>query len=157
MEPPRPALVVEDVVVTAHELDRPAGLPFSRKMTSLVALASSSFHSVTSVLTTRWRWVPRLPLRVCLAERVVALVGAQAGDLADAVGAEGGDDVVGPAVVERLGVGGEGGADALGDVCVRPATLVVRSRIAPLSESEVDDRPLERVQVDLVQRREQLS
>ena len=34
----------------------------------------------------------------------------------DAVGAEGGDDVVGPAVVERLGVRGDRGADALGDV-----------------------------------------
>ena len=86
------------------------------KTTSLIAVASWSFQSVTRVLSTRWRWGRRGFHRVRRAERVVAFVGAHARDVADAVGAEGGDDVVGPAVVERLGVRGNGGADALGDV-----------------------------------------
>ena len=43
-------------------------------------------------------------------------VGTHARDLDDAVGAEGGDDVVGATVVEREGVRGDGGADPFGDV-----------------------------------------
>ncbi len=87
---------------------------------------------------------PRLPLRRRrLAQRVVAGVGAHARDVDDAVGAEGGDDVVGAAVVERVGVRGDRGADAFGDLGEG------RGRAhAPASEAEVDDRALERVHVD---------
>ena len=48
----------------------------------------------------------------------MAFVGAHARNVADAVGAEGGDDVVGSAVVQRLRVRGDGGADAFDNVGV---------------------------------------
>ncbi len=116
--------------------------PCRRKITSLTALASWSFQSVTSVLTTRWRWGRRgFHSLVGRAERVVAVVRAHARDVADAVGTEGGDDVVGPAVVQRVGVRGDRGADALDDVGVG-------RRGAHASETDVDDRHLERVHVD---------
>ena len=60
--------------------------------------------------------LPRLPLVVGGAQRVVAMVRAHAGDVTFTVGAVGGDDVVGAAVVERLRVRGDGGPDALGDI-----------------------------------------
>ena len=46
----------------------------------------------------------------------MAAVAAQAGHVADAVGTEHVDDVVGPTVVEGLGVRGDGRADAGRDV-----------------------------------------
>ena len=48
----------------------------------------------------------------------MTLVGAHARDLDGTVGAEGGNDVVAPTVVKRVGVGGHGGTDALDDVGV---------------------------------------
>ena len=56
VEPPRAAVVVEDVVVAGDELDRPATpRPSRANTTSLTAVASWSSQSVTRVLTTRWR------------------------------------------------------------------------------------------------------
>src|SRR5262249_8693829 len=54
---------------------------------------------------------PRLPFRVRRAQRVATFVLAHARDVADAIGTERGDDVVGASVVERLGVRGDRGTD----------------------------------------------
>ena len=108
VEPPGAVRVVERVVVAADELDRPALLALQDEDhvadgRGLVVVPVGD-ERVEHEVALR---PPRRPLRVGGAERVVALVGAQARDLAHAVGAEGGDDVVGAAVVERLGVGGD--------------------------------------------------
>ena len=112
--------------------------PCRRKTTSLIALGlvvvPVGDERVDDEVALR---PPRLPLGVRRAERVVAVVGAHARDVADAVGAEGGDDVVGAAVVERVRVRGDRGADALDDLGVRRVVL-----IGPRSEAEVDDRLL---------------
>ena len=86
----------------------------------------------------------RLQPPVGVAERVVAGVRAHARDVDGAVGAEGGDDVVGPAVVQGQGVRGDRGADALGHLSQR--------RRAHGSEAEVENRLLERIHVDRTQR-----
>src|SRR5581483_9508135 len=70
---------------------------------------------------------PRLPRLVDRAEGVVAFVRPHAFDLDGAVGAEGGDDVVGAAIVECLRVGGDGGANAFGDLCERHERTLDRS------------------------------
>jgi hypothetical protein len=57
---------------------------------------------------------PGRPARVRGAQGVVALVGAHARDDANAVGAERGHDVVGAAVVERVGVRGDRRPHAFG-------------------------------------------
>src|SRR5580700_2298906 len=57
--------------------------------------------------------LPRLPFGEGPPECVLALTAAHAGDVAAAVGTKGGDDIVGPPVVESLGVGGDGPAHAL--------------------------------------------
>ena len=108
-------------MVAGHELDRPARpRPRRMKTTSLIAVASCVVpvgdEGVDDEVALG---PPRRPLRVGLAQGVVALEGADARHVEDAVGAVGGDDVVGPAVVEGVGVGGDGGADALDDLGVR--------------------------------------
>ena len=74
---------------------------------------------MTSVLTTRWR-CGRRGFHSAYAARSASWPAwvPMPGMSHDAVGAERGDDVVGPAVVERLRVRGDRGADALDDVGV---------------------------------------
>ncbi len=119
MEPPPAVAVVEGVVVPADELDRPPRVAFEdedhvagRRRGVVVPVCDERVDDEVALRSLR------RPLGVGLAEGVVALVGAHARDLADAVAAEGGDDIVGPTVVERLRVRSDGGADALDHLCV---------------------------------------
>ncbi len=117
VESPGAMIVMEGVVVPAHELDRPAGVTQNHED----EIADGSGPGVVPIGDDRVEdevtlGSVRLPLRVSAAERVVTLMRAHARHLADTVGAVGGDDVIGPAVVEGLGVHGDGGAHALGNL-----------------------------------------
>ena len=78
---------------------------------------------------------------------------------------QGGNDVLGATIVQRLGVRSHGGANSLGNLCVghlggHVASLPEQYRGSStikvrLSEVDVDDGALERIQVDRLQRREQ--
>src|SRR5947208_1066357 len=110
VESPRAVVVVEDVVVSTDELDRPAGSALqnedhvaNRDRLVIAPLGDEGVDDQVAL------GALGLPPGVGLAEGVVAPVGTQARDLTDAVGAEGGDDVVGSAVVESMRVPGDGG------------------------------------------------
>jgi hypothetical protein len=92
-------------VVPTHELDRPAG-PAQNQNGEIADGGGPGVAPIgDDLLRTRWRW-GRPGSRVGVAERVLTLMRAHARHLADTIGAVGGDDVIGPAVVEGLGVHG---------------------------------------------------
>ena len=117
VEAPGAVVVVERVVVAADELDRPPVLALQEEddVADGLGLVVVPLGDVGVEDEVALR-PARRPAGVGGAQGVVALVGAHAGHVDGAVGAEGGDDVVGAAVVEGVGVGGEGGAHAFGDV-----------------------------------------
>ena len=94
-------------MVAGHELDRPAGLALQdeddvagRGGLVVVPVGDEGVDDEVAL------GPPRLPPGVGLAQGVVALEGAGARELEGAVGAVGGDDVVGATVVEGVGVRG---------------------------------------------------
>ena len=116
VEAPPAAGVVEEVAIAPDELNRPAVLAFQDEDHVAGARASSSFQSVTWVLMTRWRCGRRGFHAAKALRRASWPSWSHPWDLAGAVGAEGGDDVVGPTIVQGLGVLGHGGADPLDDL-----------------------------------------
>src|SRR5438477_1323121 len=119
VELPRAVVVVEGVVVPAHELDGPAGFALQhedhvadRLCLMVVPVRDEGVEDEVAL------GPYRLPPGVGLTKGVVAFEGADTRELGDAVGAVGGYDVGGPAVVQGMGVGGDGGADALHDLGV---------------------------------------
>ncbi len=157
---------MKNVVVSTHELDRPARVASQDEdhvadggCLVLVHFGDDGVQDEVAL------GLLRLPFRVGLTKGVMPRVGAHARDLADAVGTESGHDVIGPAVVQRLGVGADGSAYAFGNPgkvlrARRDSPPERRRRIvhvhSPLSEAEVDDRSLEGVDVDRLKRWEQL-
>src|SRR5690349_19794946 len=117
VEPPGAAVVVEHVLVPTDELHGPAFVAHQEKD----EVAGGAGLVIVPVGDQRVEHEvalgpPRCHARIRLAQRVMALVGAEAGNVAAAVGAERGDDVVGAAVVQGERVRGDRGAHALGDV-----------------------------------------
>src|SRR5262245_9954198 len=119
MEPPCPADVVERVVVPAHELHCPSAAAVQQEddiaRRAGLVVAPVGEEGVEDEVALRSAGHPPGVRRP---ERVVAFVRAQPRDVTRPVGAEGGDEVVGPAVVERLRVHRDGGTDPLGDLGV---------------------------------------
>src|SRR5262245_27222871 len=113
VEAPGAVVVAQSVVVSAYDLDRPAGITLQQEddVTDRARLVviPVGHERVEDEMTLR---PPRLPFRVRSAQRVATFVPAHPRDVADAIGTERGDDVVRAAVVERLGVRGDCGTDA---------------------------------------------
>ena len=95
-------------------------IPLLITMVLMVAASEAAGKVVAGCAGLLLSVIVAIPVAVVIpAQGVVAFVGAHPRDLGDAVGTEGGDDVVGPAVVQGLGVGGDAGADSLDDLCIR--------------------------------------
>src|SRR5258708_6949347 len=130
MKAPRAVVVVEGVVVATDELDPPARV--AQQQEDHVAdggglvFAPVGDDGVDDDVALGLPW---LHSRVGLAESLVAVVRAQARHLNLPVGAEGGDDIFGPAVVQGVGVGADRGPNPFDDLRVAVHSQKPRSTI----------------------------
>src|ERR1700684_2432358 len=122
MKSPECPVTVEDIVVATHELYVPS--VFTQQDEDDVAdrgrlvVTPCLQNGVEDEVTLG---APGRPFRVRLTEGLMPGVHPHSRDLADTVGAEGGDDVIGPPVVQRLRVDRQGGPHPFGHVGKRRA------------------------------------